>query len=191
MFLIVGLGNPGLKFRKTRHNIGFRVLDAFQKENDFPKFKMNKKAKVEVSKGVINGQAIFLAKPQTYMNESGFAVKALISNLKLQIANLIIIHDDFDLAFGEMKITENSGSGGHHGVESIIQSLGTRDFKRLKIGIRPISGPQGSANLNNGNPVAVNLKAEDFVLKKFSKDEETRLAEIMKKAISHIATEVH
>lgn len=208
MLILIGLGNPGLRFRKTRHNIGFRVLDAFQKaysrlrplqpvglsaqlgqdgptgislksqygENNFPKFKLNKKSRAEISRGVINGQEILLAKPQTYMNESGFAVKALISNLKLQIANLIIVHDDFDLPFGEVKIVENSGSAGHHGVESIIQALGTRNFKRLKIGIRP------NYELSTMNYKLI-PKAEDFVLKKFSKVEENNLAEIIKNAI--------
>jgi len=182
MLLIIGLGNPGLKFKKTRHNIGFRVVDALQKENNFPKFKLNKKAKVEVTKGEINGQTVFLAKPQTYMNESGFAVKALILNLKLQIANLIIIHDDFDLPFGEVKVAENSGSGGHRGVESIIQALNTKNFKRIKIGIRPAIETSGGSS-------PVNLRAEDFVLKKFTKDEEKLLVfgDIIRKAINNVS----
>lgn len=173
MILIVGLGNPGLKFRKTRHNIGFMALDALQKENNFPKFKLDKKSKAEITKGVINNQEILLAKPQTYMNTSGFAVKTLTINYKLLTNNLLVIHDDFDLPFGEVKIVENSGSGGHHGVESIIQALGTKNFKRLKIGIRP--------NYEQ-------IKAENFVLKKFSKDEQSRLAEITKNAINQLLT---
>lgn len=181
MFLIVGLGNPGLKFRKTRHNIGFRVLDAFQKENNFPRFKTNKKAKVEVAKGIINGQTVFLAKPQTYMNNSGQAVKFLLKENGFTQNHLIVIHDDFDLPFGEVKITENSGSAGHHGVESIIQALGTRNFKRLKIGIRPKIEISGGSS-------PVNLRAEDFVLKKFSKVEENNLAEIIKNAIANLLT---
>ncbi len=181
MLILVGLGNPGLKFRKTRHNIGFRVLDAFQKENNFPKFKLDKKSKAEISKGAINGREVLLAKPQTYMNSSGFAVKEISAKFKVQSSKLIIIHDDFDLPFGEIKTVENSGSAGHHGVESIIQALGTRDFKRLKIGIRPKIEISGGSS-------PVNLKAEDFVLKKFSKVEENNLAEIIKNAIANLLT---
>jgi len=188
MLLIVGLGNPGLKFKKTRHNIGFRVLDILQKESDFPKFKLDKKSRAEISKGIINGQEVLLAKPQTYMNNSGFAVKALkalgsFGTPKEPSAfgdSLVVIHDDFDLPFGEIKLTENSGSGGHHGISSIIEALGTKNFKRVKIGIRPY--------LANGNPVAVNLKAEDFVLKKFTKTEESCLSEAIKNALQVIMT---
>ena len=177
MRLIVGLGNPGLKFRKTRHNIGFMAIDTLQKEFNLPKFKLNKKAKAEITKGEINGRVVFLAKPQTYMNSSGFAVKALISNLKLQIANIIVIHDDFDLPFGEIKIVENSGFGGHHGVESIIDALKTKNFKRIKIGIRPqIDGLPSEG-----------LKATDFVLKKFTKQEQALLGEIFKNFLQVIA----
>lgn len=169
MLFIVGLGNPGLKFKKTRHNIGFRVLDVLQKENNFPKFKLDKKSRADISKGMIDGQEVILAKPQTFMNDSGFAVKALTTNYQLPTTQLIIIHDDFDLAFGEVKIAENSGSGGHHGVQSIIDCLKTQNFKRIRIGIRP-NYPLPATNYQ------LTIKAEDFVLKKFTKDEEKILA---------------
>ncbi|MDO8524378.1 MAG: aminoacyl-tRNA hydrolase [bacterium] len=174
MLLIVGLGNPGLKFKKTRHNIGFRVLDALQKENNLPKFKLNKKAKVEITKGEINGQVVFLAKPQTFMNNSGHAVKFLLKENGFTEDSLIVIHDDFDLPFGEVKIAENSGSGGHHGVGSIIESLGTKNFKRIKIGIRPVV---------DGLP-PTSPKAEDFVLKKFTKNEEKELPVVIRKVLA-------
>ena len=177
MILIVGLGNPGFKFRKTRHNIGFMAVDALQKENNFPKFKINKKAKVEISKGEINGQTVFLAKPQTYMNDSGQAVKFLLKENGFTEDSLTVIHDDFDLPFGEVKIAENSGSGGHRGVESIIQSLGTKNFKRLKIGIRPEI---------SGSPTSANLKAEDFVLKKFTKNEEKNIPLVLGECVLQV-----
>jgi len=182
MLLIIGLGNPGLKFKKTRHNIGFRAVDALQKENNFSKFKLNKKAKVEVTKGEINGQTVFLAKPQTYMNNSGQAVKFLLKENSFTEGSLIVIHDDFDLPFGEVKVAENSGSGGHHGIESIINSLGTKNFKHIKIGIRPAIETSGGSS-------PVNLRAEDFVLKKFTKDEEKLLVsgDIIRKAISNVS----
>ncbi|MFH0739780.1 MAG: aminoacyl-tRNA hydrolase [bacterium] len=185
MLLIVGLGNPGFKFRKTRHNIGFMAVDALAKENNFPKFKQNKKAKVEVTKGEINGQVVFLAKPQTFMNNSGQAVKFLIKEHGFNENSLIIIHDDFDLPFGEVKLAENSGSGGHHGVQSIIDYLKTQNFKRIRIGIRPSSRAELTTGLRpqDGKGLGfTNLKAEDFVLKKFTKQEQSMLSGFIKKA---------
>ncbi|MCL5011172.1 MAG: aminoacyl-tRNA hydrolase [Patescibacteria group bacterium] len=178
MFLIVGLGNPGLKYRKTRHNIGFRVLDVFQKENDFPKFKLDKKSRAEISKGIVNNQEILLAKPQTFMNSSGFAVKALVGNWKLEIGNCIVVHDDFDLPFGEVKTKQSGSSGGHHGVQSIIDVLKTQNFTRLRVGTRPIL----KLETQNSKLESKELKAKDFVLKKFSREEEKLLPQILKTA---------
>ncbi|MDD5738566.1 MAG: aminoacyl-tRNA hydrolase [Candidatus Pacebacteria bacterium] len=188
MKIIVGLGNPGLKFRKTRHNIGFRFLDFLQKENNFPKFKLDKKSKAEISKGVISSQKVLLAKPQIFMNNSGFSVEALCSTFYVPCSTLIVVHDDFDLPFGEIKIAENSSSGGHRGVQSIIDNLKTQNFKRIRIGIRPSSRAGLTTGLRpaNGNPVAANLKAEDFVLKKFSKAEEKNMADLLEKASHNI-----
>lgn len=176
MILIIGLGNPGFKYKKTRHNIGFMALDGWQKENNFPKFKLNKKAKAEISQGQINGQEVFLAKPQTFMNNSGEAVKFLTKENGFTENSLIIVHDDFDLPLGEVKVSQNSGPGGHHGVQSIIDHLKTQNFTRVRIGIRPADKPQGSDE----------LKAESFVLKKFTKDEEKNLAEILTQAVQAI-----
>jgi len=178
MFLIVGLGNPGFKYKKTRHNIGFMALDALQKENNFPKFKPNKKTKAEITNGQINGQEIFLAKPQTYMNSSGEAVKFLTKENGFTENSLIIVHDDFDLPWGEVKISQNSGAGGHHGVQSIIDHLKTQNFTRVRMGIRPPDKPQGDSD----------LKAESFVLKKFAKNDEQKLAEILDQAVQTIKT---
>ncbi|MDD5750651.1 MAG: aminoacyl-tRNA hydrolase [Candidatus Pacebacteria bacterium] len=176
MILIAGLGNPGFKYKKTRHNIGFMALDAFQKENNFPRFKLNKKAQAEITKGLMSGQEVFLVKPQTFMNNSGQAVKFLVKENSFNENSLIIVHDDFDLPLGEVKISQNSGSGGHHGVQSVIDHLKTQNFTRLRIGTRPIiEGLSDEADSGK-------LKAENFVLKKFSKDEEKQLPEILKKA---------
>ena len=172
MQIIVGLGNPGLKYRKTRHNIGFRILDGFREENNLPKFRLNKKLKAEISKGIIGDKEVLLAKPQTFMNSSGLSVKSLIGNC-------IVVHDDFDLPLGETKITEKSGSGGHHGVQSIIDSLKTQNFIRVKVGIRP---DNQLSIINN------NLKAEDFVLKKFTKQEESTVAQAIKKSCQQITS---
>ena len=185
MFLIVGLGNPGLRYRKTRHNIGFMALDYFQEQNNFPKFKQNKVAKAEIATGSIDDEVIFLAKPQTHMNNSGFAVKFLTKENGFKApsalqackalgafhSRLIVVHDDFDLPLGEVRVSQNSSSGGHKGVGSIIQHLKTQNFTRVRIGIKPIL-----------NGKSDNLKAEDIVLKNFSKQEQQLLPEIIKKS---------
>ena len=117
MFLIIGLGNPGKKYEKTRHNIGFYVVDEIPKRNN-----------------------LVMAKPQAFMNNSGKAVKVLIKHYRLNPENLIIIHDDIDLQLGKFKIQKNRGSAGHKGVQSIIKELGTKNFWRIRIGICPQKG---------------------------------------------------
>jgi len=166
MFLIVGLGNPGEKYRNTRHNIGFMIIDKFRKENNFPALSFSKKFNSLISKGEIGTKKIILAKPQTFMNNSGLAVRVLIKNLKrtsssqarVKIKNLLVVHDDIDLPFGKIRISQNRGSAGHKGVESIIKELKTKNFIRLRIGIQPFAGKP--------------KKPEGFVLKNFDKEEE-------------------
>ncbi len=164
MFFIVGLGNPGEKFKNTRHNVGFMVLDVFAKENDFPDFEMSKKHTALISEK----SGITLVKPQTFMNESGFSVKKLTTHYSLQTINLIVIHDDIDIQLGNMKITTDSSSGGHKGVASIIESIGRQNFIRFKIGICP----------KNGKPNEV----EKFVIKKFTKEEIDIISPVIKNA---------
>lgn len=169
MFLIVGLGNPGKEYQKTRHNAGFMMLDAIAKEYDFPVFKLSKKYASLVSEGILGRAKVVLAKPQTFMNNSGVAIKSLTKNYKLQTKNLVVVHDDIDISLGKVKISKGSGSAGHKGVDSIIQSLGTKDFTRIRIGIQP----------STGKPENV----EDFVLQKFSANGFSQLDLAMKDAI--------
>ena len=164
MFLIAGLGNPGKKYKNTRHNIGFEILDKFQKENNFPKFKLSKKFNYLVSKEKISNKEIILTKPQSFMNKSGQAVKAILNFQFLN--NLIVVHDDIDLPLGKIRISKASGSAGHKGVESIIKELKTKNFIRLRIGIQPQKGKPK-------NP-------ETFVLDKFGKNEEKILKKVIK-----------
>ena len=146
MYLVVGLGNPGKKYEKTRHNVGSKVIDELEP---------------------LNLKNVVLAKPKTFMNESGKAVKQLIRNWELEIRNLIVIHDDLDLLLGKIRIVKNRGSAGHKGVESVIKELGIKDFIRLRVGIKPETGKPK-------NP-------ENFVLQKFNKDEEEIVKEVIKK----------
>ncbi len=123
MILIVGLGNPGKKYKNTRHNIGFRIIDA-----------LNKK---------ISNQEVVLFKPSTFMNNSGQAVKKKVNNLSPE--NLIVVHDDIDLPLGTVRVSKNKSSAGHKGVQSIIEQLGTQQFTRIRIGIQPPNGkPQNT-----------------------------------------------
>jgi len=184
MLLIVGLGNPGLKYRKTRHNLGSKVLDEFRKENDFPKFKFEKKFQADINKGLINNQEVILAKPRTFMNSSGRAVKALANYYKIPTENITVVHDDIDIPLGEIKLSQNRGAAGHKGVESIIQELGTQNFTRLRLGIAPKAQnvkracPVGSRSDSFGETP----NAKDFVLKKFSKQEKPLVEQAAKKA---------
>lgn len=166
MKIIVGLGNHGQKFKGTRHNIGFEILDKIQKENNFPEFSLKKKLKSEISEGVLNGEKIILTKPQTFMNLSGEAVKTLMKYYKVKPGNLTVIHDDIDISLGKIKESNNSGSAGHKGVQSIIDNLKTKEFKRIRMGTLP----------KKGKPKDI----DKFVLKKFSKTEEKIIEETIK-----------
>jgi PTH1 family peptidyl-tRNA hydrolase len=153
MILIVGLGNPGKKYIKTRHNIGFRIIDALEKE--------------------IPDKNTILLKPESFMNNSGKAVQETLAYYKILPENLIVVHDEIDLPFGEIRVSENSSSAGHKGIQSIIDELKTQNFTRVRIGIR-----QEAENKNQ--------ETSNFVLEKFSKKEEEELGGITKRAIEKI-----
>ncbi len=173
MRIILGLGNPGEKFQKTRHNLGFMTIDNLQLTIDkFSDWKNIKKLQAEISKGEINSQKVLLAKPLTFMNLSGKAVKKLTYNLQLTTYNLWIIHDDIDLPLGKIRIVKNRGSAGHKGVKSIIKEIGTKNFVRFRIGIQPKFG-------KSKNP-------EKFVLQNFNKGEEKIVKEVIKKTAEAI-----
>jgi peptidyl-tRNA hydrolase, PTH1 family len=164
MYLLVGLGNPGKKYEKTRHNVGFMVVDEFAKQHSFPDFALSKKHATLVSEGVLNQVRVILMKPQTFMNNSGKAVASLVSLRFLKLSEtkelakeLVVVHDDIDIPLGKIRISQGRGSAGHKGVESIIQSLGTKNFARIRIGIQPVKG----------KPKDV----ETFVLQAFKKTE--------------------
>jgi len=136
MWVIAGLGNPGEKYSATRHNIGFMVMDRLSEEYRVP---FTVKDDYSLGKGAIDHVNVILLKPLTYMNLSGSAVRKILKKTNLlqdgEITNFIVIHDDLDLETGVVKIRRNGSSGGHRGIESIIQETGSRDFIRVKIGI--------------------------------------------------------
>lgn len=162
MKLVIGLGNPGKKYAKTRHNLGFMAINFLREKLDAPKFKLNKKCNAEVSKT----DSFILAKPQTFMNNSGEAAIAILSFYKLTSADLTVIHDDLDFDFGKIKAGAGHGAAGHNGVKSIIELLGTKDFNRVRLGL--------------GRPPS-HIPPEDYVLQNFSPDELKQLPEIFKK----------
>lgn len=171
MLLIAGLGNPGKQYQKTRHNAGFMALDYFKKANSLPDFNLEKKFLAEISEGKIGGEKVILAKPQTFMNNSGKAVGLLAKYFKIKPENILVSHDDADLPLGAIKIVKNRGSAGHKGVESIMRALKSRDFIRFRIGTRTTKSlkiPSRSKKIMG-----------EFVLGKFSGAQE----ELLKKTI--------
>lgn len=165
MKCIIGLGNPGKQYEMTRHNIGFRVMDALGKDlnADFkPKFK------AEFAMVNVKGEKVILLKPLTYMNLSGEAVRACLDFYDIDVDDILVIYDDMDLPVGQLRLREKGSAGGHNGIKSLIQHLHTQAFKRIRIGI-------------DKHPL---MDRKDFVLSKFSKDEETVLKDSIDKAVS-------
>lgn len=133
MYLIVGLGNPGKEYEDTRHNVGFKAIDILSERNNIS---LNKIKFTSVyGEGRIGGQKVILLKPQTYMNNSGLAVKEAASFYKIKNENIIIIFDDIDIDFMSVRIKAKGSPGSHNGMKSLVNQLGTKDFPRVKIGI--------------------------------------------------------
>ncbi|MCO6443808.1 MAG: aminoacyl-tRNA hydrolase [Anaerolineae bacterium] len=132
-WLIAGLGNPGPQYENTRHNMGFKVVETLAKRHGLTFSRTEKRA--SVADGLIVGRRVLLAKPLTYMNESGVAVRGLIDFYKIDINKLIVAADDLDLPLGTLRLRNGGGDGGQRGVRSIIQHLGTREFARARCGI--------------------------------------------------------
>lgn len=170
-FLIVGLGNPGREYKDNRHNIGFMLIDRLSVRLNARMSRVQAKALV----GSVNheGNKIILAKPQTYMNLSGQSIQGLARFYKLPLENMIVAHDDLDLPFGTIRIRPGGGPGGQRGIASTIERLGTKDFRRLRIGI---GRPPGRMD-----PAA-------YVLQDFAKADQNLLSEILDHAANATLT---
>ncbi|MGP8080613.1 MAG: aminoacyl-tRNA hydrolase [Dehalococcoidales bacterium] len=155
--LIVGLGNPGVKYAGNRHNIGFMCVDRFAQENSLTFSRSNSHAKVAESR--FAGHDIVLAKPQTFMNNSGVSVGGLVRKFKVKFENLIVVHDDLDLPLGRIRIRLGGSSGGHNGINSIVQQIGNQEFIRVRIGI---GRPNGQETSKNGEDEVINHVLSDF-----------------------------
>ncbi len=184
--IIFGLGNPGEKYAQTRHNVGFMFLDSLQADWNLPEFKFNKKFNAELSENNLSlleriltkkEEKFILAKPQTFMNRSGEAVCRIANFYKQPPEKIIVTHDDLDLTIGNYKISTNSSSAGHNGVQSIIDCLGTKNFIRLRIGIE----------LKEGR-LSRKIPGQKFVLQKFSEEETKILQTVFRKIKTELET---
>lgn len=160
--LIIGLGNPGKQYEKTRHNAGFMVIDKLMSE-------------LRITNYEKNNPRVILAKPQTYMNESGQAVAKIARFYKIPLERIWIVYDDIDLPLGTLRIRKSGSSGGHNGAQSIIEALGSNKFPRFRLGIGPV--PSG-------------VDPADFVLSPFTKEEQKTTDEMIQRAASAIVMEV-
>jgi len=171
---VVGLGNPGLKYEFTRHNIGFRVVDSLAQDIEI-EFKKVKSYYSLISRGMINNHKVMLVKPQTFMNLSGRAVSKVVSYYKIPLQDLLIVYDDLNLELGQIKIRKKGSTGGHKGMESIMQYLHSEEIPRLRIGI--------------GNPsINFNFDCVSYVLSNFNVDEEDKIKEAIKLSAEAIKT---
>ncbi|TCJ99975.1 aminoacyl-tRNA hydrolase [Nocardia alba] len=164
--LVVGLGNPGTEYERTRHNVGFLVADALA-ERVGGRFAVHKKSGADLLQARLDGRQILIAKPRTYMNLSGRPVAALAKFFSVPVDQVIVVHDELDLPFGTLKLKQGGGEGGHNGLRSISQALTTKEYLRTRIGIGRPPGRQDPA---------------DYVLKPFAAPERKEVPVIVEQA---------
>ena len=170
MWLLVGLGNPGDKYKNNRHNVGFMAIEKIARQENLPAFKT--KFQGEVTQGRIDMQKVILLKPQTYMNDSGQSVRKCVDFYKIPVGNIIVFHDELDLAPARIKVKQGGGTGGHNGLKSIDAHLGNKDYWRVRLGI----GHPGDKNRVSG-----------YVLNDFSKEEQKWLEDWIYLVAKHCA----
>lgn len=179
MKLLVGLGNPGEKYEHTRHNIGFRVIDFLlekYKHTASIYWHEDKKLKSMLKTILFADQYILLVKPQTFMNLSGEAVQRVMQEYKAKLEDIIVVYDDLDLPVGELRIRKEGGSGGHNGVQSIIDAIGEK-FIRVRIGI---GRPEDSSKFK----VQSSKLVEDYVLEKFNSEEQSLIDQVIPNVVT-------
>lgn len=166
VYLIAGLGNPGLGYRHTRHNIGYNVVGLWARRLGVPL--SNRRFGSRNGQTRVQNVDVILLRPQTYMNQSGMSIKACVDFFNIDTEDLLIVHDDLDLSVGRIKVVRNGGGGGHKGVISVIEHMGTRRFNRLKVGIgRP----------RYGEPI------EEYVLSPFYSEERKIIEEVIQRSV--------
>ncbi|MEK7579563.1 MAG: aminoacyl-tRNA hydrolase, partial [Patescibacteria group bacterium] len=175
-YLVVGLGNPGLEYEKTRHNAGRGAIVGWVKRESGVEWENDTKAKATVARFAVGKHAVVACLPDTFMNKSGSAVAYVAKIRKVKPENAIVVYDDMDLPLGRLKISFSRGSGGHKGVESTMRALKTPDFTRIRIGVAPTT-PSGKIKKPSGDD-----KITKFLLGKMSSGDATALARAQKKA---------
>lgn len=170
--LVVGLGNVGKDYDGTRHNIGFACVDEFAKAYDFPAWIEKKDLKCLLAKQIVGDTRVILIKPTTYMNKSGEAVQAVQQFFKLSNSQTLVIHDEIDIAFGQIRTRLGGSSAGNNGVKSLIQHTG-EDFTRIRVGVK--------------NELLEKMDSADFVLAKFNKEEQASLAKLTREVSTLIS----
>lgn len=170
--LIVGLGNFGKEYDNTRHNAGFACIDAFAQQQGFPKWVEKKDLKCLVTRQNIGDTAVVLVKPTTYMNESGQAMFAVQNFYKIPCSATLVVHDELDLPFGQIRTRQGGSDGGNKGIKSVINHCG-QDFARIRVGIR--------------NELAERMESANFVLAKFSSEEQKAMPKIIQEVSSIIS----
>ena len=179
-YYIVALGNPGEKYQDTRHNVGWGMLDYVVEKTGLPEVVLNSTYAGRVSSGMVSKVEVTVLYPETFMNHSGTAVKKLVP--KADIERLVVIYDDIDLPLGEVKISVGRGDGGHNGIKSIISSLGSKEFTRIRVGIAPVSFWTGKMK----RPAGATLPK--YVLGRFNKKENEKLEAVREKVLDIIKT---
>ena len=174
-FVIIGLGNPGREYDKTRHNAGRAVVELLAKKEGFPEFTLKKTADALVSEGSIDGEKVILVLPETFMNKSGKSAMAFVKSVKAA-KNLLVIHDELDLPLGTLKMVFGRNSGGHKGVESVMRSIKTKDFARLRVGV------SGEGKRHQAKKPTGEEKVIKHVLGKWKPSEDALVKKMLKKS---------
>lgn len=169
--LVVGLGNPGSKYERSRHNVGFVALDALRPELGMPDYR--EKFTGAFTRGDVHGSAVALLKPMTFMNLSGQSVQSAMAFLKIEPADVLVLHDELDLAFADVRIKVGGGHAGHNGLRSLIEQIGSTEFVRVRIGVgRPLPGFRG--------------EVADYVLSSFDPSERAQLDDVVARSVDAV-----
>lgn len=174
--LVIGLGNPGNEYDGTRHNIGFHAIDAFATDNEFDPWVTKKDLKCLLTMKTLGDTRVLLAKPTTYMNNSGEAAQAITSFYKIGVDHVVAVYDELDVPYGQIRTRQGGGAAGHNGVKSLIQHIG-EDFGRIRIGIGPKEPEQ--------------MDSADFVLATFSQAQQPKLKEITRETTAILTETIY
>lgn len=169
--LIVGLGNPGIRYARTRHNYGWIVLDEFAKQHKL-NFSKQSSGTVECAEFKSNDRSFLLVKPQTFMNRSGEPLQELVAFYKIPVSKIVVLHDEVDLPFGTIRLKKGGGEAGHNGLKSISECLGSKEYIRVRLGV--------------GRPVHPGFEVADWVLAKFTQEEEAEMPRLIDVSIEKI-----